>query len=142
MKNNKYHLIKTVLNLFFTLFSIFAINANAGVLYATDGGSDFRTLYTINTASGSVTTIGSIGYSVSDIGWDKTTNTLYGVTRTRHGGSFEGLITINTQTGVGTEIGGTGSRILQMDIDSNGNIYGSEGGTIYHINKSTGITTD
>lgn len=139
MKKN----IGFVKSLLFPVLILFSINVNAVTLYATDGGSHDRTLYSIDTTSGQVTRIGSIGYGVSDIGWDKTSNTLYGVTKSRQDGFFEGLIKINTQTGVGTEIGtGGAERLLQIDIDSKGNIYGSDGNTIYSINSSTGVFTD
>lgn len=143
MKTNKNQFRTIKLNILI-LLSIVSINANAGIIYATDGGSDSRTLYKIDSHSGEVTTIGSIGYSVADIGWDRTTNTLYGVTKTRNRRDdlFEGLISINTKTGTGTEIGRSSPRITQVDIDSKGNMYGSDGFTIYRINKTTGIATE
>lgn len=141
-----------------TIFSIASISlltalpqtSSAGLLYATDGYNEnthIQTLYSIDSSTGDVAAIGSTGYRVSDIAWDRTSNTLYGAVKTRSGRGFDGLVTLNTNTGAGTEVGRWintdnapffSPNATQIDIDSNGNMYGSnKSGQLLDINSST-----
>lgn len=108
----------------------------ANILYGADrnksGGASV--LHSIDTNSGKVTAIGSVGYSVVDLAWDRTGNKLFGAVipeRDRPASTFTGLITIDTTTGIGTPIGetrdnaGNITKVLQIDIDSKGNMYGT-----------------
>ncbi|MEE9356742.1 MAG: thrombospondin type 3 repeat-containing protein [Methylococcaceae bacterium] len=118
------------------LVEVLCQNVGAETLYMADGAffrrDDQHTpsvLHTVNTNTGEVTPIGSIGYYVADLAWDRTTKTLYGAT-SKHDPLHNGLIKIDTNTGAGTPIGttgwGTGEKmhIVQIDVDSSGNMLG------------------
>lgn len=132
--------VKTYLITTFILFIGLSELAMASTLYASDRKGNNGTpgvesaLYSIDTTTGVVTTIGSIGHSVSDLAWNRQTGQLYGSTIPSRHSPFPGhtgIITIDTTTGAGTIVGETRDlsgnliNVLQIDIDSNGNMYGS-----------------
>jgi len=135
-------------------FSLLLNSANASIAYTIDGYNDLtgvQTLYSINTATGSVTAIGNTGYRISDIAWDRTKGKLYGAVKSRRfGDGYDGLVTINTSTGAVTEIGSwkdssgnlSNHLVTQIDIDSTGKMYGSnKGGKLIEINSSTSVVS-
>ena len=127
----------------------FSTNAVAGaILYGTTGrGGDISTLVTIDTGTGTVTTIGSVGFAVNGLTFDASTGTLYGSAR-----DDVGLLTIDTTTGAGALVaGGFGSaasgcstRNVLLTSNSGGDLYGwCDPGSddLMSIDKVTGIAT-
>jgi len=132
------------------------VNAS-GVLYAVNRTGDRNnvnlpsTLYSIDKVTGKFTTIGSVGFSVTDLAWDQTRGILYGASSFRDS-NYSGLIQINTKTGSGIAIGtnnwGIGNPEMNMShiaVDSAGNLYGAPSKiTEYNlvgINVNTGVAT-
>jgi len=125
-------------------------SADAGLLYAAQGGGTLSSLYTINPATGAITsTIGPIGFSVTGLGFDPITGILYGSTGNRSptgaqiGGS---LITIDPLTGVGTLVGSfgqSGSTMADLAFSSTGQLFGwlePNSDDVFTINKATGAS--
>lgn len=102
-----------------------------GTWYAND---DDNTLYAFDAQTSEYTTIATNEW-VTEMAYDYTTNTMYGMK------DFS-LYDINLQNGVYTKIGtltGLGAnKLLALAIDLNGNMYGvsHESGIFYSINKS------
>lgn len=149
--NLKSSLFKWIPYFCFSVLFFFFGSANASTAYTIDGYNDstgLQTLYSIDTNTGAVTAIGYTGQRISDIAWDRTSGRLYGAVKSRSSRGVNGLVTINTNTGVATFVntwknsaGGDESyRVTQIDIDSNGNMYGSDkGGRLIQINASNAV---
>lgn len=116
------------------------------LLYGVNNTSD--QLVTVNTTTGAITNIGSLGAPIGDgtwsgLAWDQTTNTLYASSAAATGAY---LYTINPTTGTPTPIGQvTGLNVL-IDIaihPTTGELYGihTNDDSLYRINKSTAAPT-
>jgi len=116
-----------------------------GVLYAY---TEFGNFLKINSATGAVieTINGAWVEFMSDMAYDYSTNTMYGVKMN----TGQGLYTINLTTGVPTFVtpitGISGALLLTLAIDVNGNMYGIESSPagpagFYSVNKATGVCT-
>lgn len=94
-------------------------------------------LYEIDTASGSATLIGNIGYAVNGMAYDAVTKKLYGTTS----GSNSQFIEINTTTGAGTSIGtGTGVLTNVPTFNASGALFAwsESDDNLIRINVATG----
>jgi hypothetical protein len=115
-------------------------------------------LYTVDPDNNyAFTSVGPIGYVVVSLGYDATTDTLYGATSTDVAESNlstdQYLITIDRTTGGGTIVGelGSGRVISDLAVGADGTIYGiadsstdpgnEYNGTIYTIDKGTGTAS-
>lgn len=116
-------------------------------LYATFHAGPASDLVTVNTATGSLTTIGATGFGpISGLAYDETAGVMYGVTA---GGAPAQLVTINLATGVATVVGPTGlDRVGSIEFGPDGNLYGgvtlsgtTNPGYLVRINKATGAAT-
>lgn len=102
-----------------------SMNANAAILYGTtgNGNSTDSSLVRINTNTGAITTIGSVGYVVNGLAWDASTSTLYASARDNGG-----LLTIDTSTGAGSLVGGFGGNcggpIVTLAANAGGSLFG------------------
>ncbi len=122
--------------------------AGSGQLLAADGSNGLSNLYTLNPATGAVTsTIGAIGYGVTGLAVHPTTGTLYGVTGRNSSLSPGSLITINRTTGAGTLVGdlfaGTTNPVADITFTSDGTLYGWSQNTndLVTIDLTTGVAT-
>jgi hypothetical protein len=121
----------------------------SGQLFAADGaGGNLANLYTLNPATGAVTsTIGAIGFAVTGLAVHPTTGTLYGVTGGVDPSNPGHLITINRTTGAGTVFGdllaGTTNPVADITFTSDGTLYGWSEDTdeLVTINLTTGVAT-
>lgn len=119
------------------------------VLYGTTLGTDTlgpSNLVLLNPRTGAlIRTIGSVGYYVNGIEYDKTTGKLYGTTSTHDPFFPSGLIEINQRTGEGTPIGtGLGLLSALLTADSSGQLYGwwePSNDDLVSIDKATGVAT-
>lgn len=132
----------------------------ADTLYATNRlknrfAGDYRasTLHLIDPHTGDVSVVGSIGYPVVDIAWDRTRGKLYGVVEPDRSlsdsDSFRGLIIIDTITGKGTPVSkwrdlsgsplGDSYKPSQIDIDSKGGMYVRSRESLDQIAPFTGM---
>jgi len=134
-------ILKTLLLIWVILLSGHSRIVFSETLYAVNGIRQLdnkgktSSLYTIDTQTGEITSIGSIGYFVKDIAWDRTKGKLFAAVAPYHSNLdtnvFTGLITIDTSTGKGTPVGTwkdqSGHRlnaiIHQIDIDSRGKMF-------------------
>jgi hypothetical protein len=121
--------------------------AHAAVLYGTmgNGNDSDSSLVTIDTATGVVTRIGSVGYIVNGLAWDSRTSTLYASAR-----RDQGLLKIDLNTGAGTLVGDgfhsadhgcVGGNSMLLASNSYGDLYswcGALGDGLMTINKLTG----
>jgi Ca2+-binding RTX toxin-like protein len=123
-------------------------------LWAADGagGNTETTLYKVNPATGARSeTIGEIGFSVTGLAFDPTTDQLYGSTTSNDATEPGSLIRINTDTGAGTLVGPAGTRIVagcdtgtaDITFTTDGQLWGWSECTddLYNINKATGVGT-
>ena len=120
--------------------------ATANTLYGADGagGNDNATLYTINPANGTKTSVvGAIGFAVSGLAVDPTTGELYGST----GDSPDpdgSLIKIDKETGEGSLIGeivpDCDSGTPDITFTTDGQLWGWSNcnDSLVKINKATG----
>ncbi len=126
----------------------------ADTLYAAYGGSNTTSnLYTVDTSTGALTSIGPIGFALTDLAVDPITNLLYGATNNNSTNNPRSIVVIDTDTGVGTLIGAefaSGTRnLIGIAFDSAGQMYGWIGpgggaGTrnaLATVNKTTGLAT-
>lgn len=125
-----------------------AINQTTGVYYGAEyiaAGS--ANLVTVDTTTGAYTTVGPMsgltsGHTITGIAWDKTTNTMYGLSTN---GTTGTLYTCNLSTGALTTIGSTTGSTLPIDlaINNSGIIYSCDIGTdvLQTLNKTTGAAT-
>jgi hypothetical protein len=97
------------------------------VLYAAESfGSD--SLYTLDPATGAATFVGNFGLDSDEIlgmAFDPTTQTMFGSA----GGASDNIYTIDLDTGAATLLGSTGlgGSVPDLLVDSDGNLYGSNG---------------
>jgi len=109
------------------------------------GPTSTSSLYRVDCSTGAATLIGSIGFSrVGAIDFDSS-GTLYGV-GTPLGQTNVVLLTIDLTTGAGTQVGGLGTPANNGVADisfrnSDGVLYAYQGGSIYTIDKATGLAT-
>ena len=118
------------------------------LLAADGGGGNLSNLYTLNPATGAVTsTIGAINFAVTGLAVDPTTKTLYGVTGGSDPSTPGFLITIDKTTGAGTSVGdlfaGSTSPVADITFASDGTLYGWSENTdeLVTISKTTGVAT-
>jgi hypothetical protein len=107
-----------------------------GTLYGADEGTHNNGgIYTINPSSGALTTVGSTGLSIANLG--STTTGLYVVD------SSLNLYSINPATGAATLIGATGAGNFGFSaLSTNANsLYLAAGNSFYTLNTSTGAAT-
>jgi CSLREA domain-containing protein len=118
-----------------------------GVLYGARGGplatSD---LFTIDSSTGTGTSVGAIGYAVTGLAFDPTSDQLYGVTSRNSGTDPSSLITIDRSTGAGTLVGSLGgccNVVADIAFDSSGQLYGWGEGPddLVRIDRGTGLAT-
>jgi len=106
----------------------------SGTLYG--GASVGNTLYSVNTTTGALTSIGTGSITYVDFG--STLTGLYAI------GLDSSLYSINAATGAATLIGATGLNIAQKTIGLSTNsstLYYSWGGKLYTLNTATGAPT-
>lgn len=104
------------------------------------------TLVEIDPQTGAlIKTIGTVGYQVNGLEYDKKSNKLYGTTSSNDPTFPNGLIQINLQTGSGTPIGsGSGfSQILNPTVNSMGKLYAwtEDFDDLVTVNTTTGVAT-
>lgn len=147
---------------FITLFIANLISAPlwaATQLFGTVGvRSDTTTLVELDPDTGAlISSIGKVGYWVTGLTFDETTETLYGVTSPRDDNFPSGLISIDLTTGQGTPIGpGNMNAALNatpmiLAANSTGELYGwartsnthpsPNRGLLIRWDKTTGIAT-
>jgi hypothetical protein len=104
-----------------------------GMLYGASLDADV--LYTINPASGAVTTVGNSGISYDDFG--STATGFYAV------GQNDNLYSVNSATGAAALIGPTGIALGGFrGLSTNGNaLYFADGANLYTLNTTTGAGT-
>lgn len=80
-------------------------------------------LVTVDTGTGTLTTIGATGFGpVSGLAYDTASGIMYGITA---GGAPASLITIDLGTGAGTTVGATGLDFVgSIEFGPDGNLYG------------------
>jgi hypothetical protein len=116
-------------------------------LYGASGGADTTSdLYAIDPATGDLTVIGPIGYAITGLVYDATTDTLFGSTSNNSAASPRSLITIDRNTGAGTLVGPMGLVRPAGDIacSPSGVLYGWRSGIfscLVSIDKVTGAGT-
>lgn len=132
--------------------SVFA----GSILYGTTGsGGSISNLVELDPTTGAlVQTIGSVGFAVNGLAWDRSTQTLFGSTGASDPSGYQGLIRIDLGTGAGTAIGidgwGLGSGLaVGMSFDASGQLYAlNEQSPTFgpdafsSIDKNTGQMTD
>lgn len=107
--------------------------------YATNNNGEFAE---IDTTTGDITIIGSLGCTINEIAYDNTTSTMYGVSQGFSPGQSN-LYTINTATGEATLIGGLGLIGFNTLACKQGILYATNVTTdsFYSVDKSTGLAT-
>jgi len=118
----------------------------ASQLYAALGGPNTTSnLYSVDPATGNMTSIGPIGFAVTGLAIDPTTGILYGATSNNSASHPKAIITIDRTTGAGTLVADLSLTRAAADIafSASGQLYGwdSTGGGLWAINKSTGVVT-
>ena len=126
------------------LACVVATFAQADLLYTVQEGTD--SLATINTTSGAVNVIGSLGtsYNFGDLAFNTNNNTMYMVNG--RGSVPSNLYTVNLTTGQATLIGSTGQvEMFGLAFDpTTGKLFGSQstGATgFFDMNLGTGSAT-
>lgn len=118
-----------MLKLLAVLFALSAwsLPALAATLYGTIGaGGGASTLVELDPTTGAqIRTIGSVGYAVNGMTYDRTTSTMYATTANNDASFPNGLITVNLSTGAGTPVGsGAGQYVNVPTANSSGQLYG------------------
>jgi len=102
-------------------------------------------LVLLNPTTGAyIRTIGSVGYNVNGLEYDRTTGKLYGTTGQSDPDFPNGLIEINQTTGLGTPIGiGAGMLVNNPTVNSLGQMFAwsEDFDDLVTINKVTGVAT-
>jgi Ca2+-binding RTX toxin-like protein len=117
------------------------------ILFGATGGENDSQLYTIDTATGVTTAIGSIGFAVTGLAVDPISGTLFGSTSSLSLNSPNSIITIDKTTGAGTLVGPVslaGEEVADLTFDAAGNLFGwTEMFTddLVKINTTTGAAT-
>jgi hypothetical protein len=111
-----------------------------GTLYATSYNSN-GTLYSVNTSTGALTSIGSSG-DFYEGGFGSTLTGLYAVGYAS-GGSTLDLFSINASNGSATDLGSTGIGLGSWrDISTNSStLYFGDGADLYSLNLTNGSAT-
>ena len=121
------------------------VDGDFSKMYAIDGfGSTGGTLYTVDTATGALTTVAdasnNLGETYSGMDYDGTTGNLYASSSTC--GSSSHLWTIDLNTGASTLVGTIGSAacIVAIAVNADGEMYGVDifDDSLYAIDKSNG----
>jgi len=117
----------------FAIFLLLPFTASAApVLWV--GDSSGR-LGTVDVGTGSVSVIGRMGRTMTDIAFDASGN-LWGIT-------FGSLYTIDKTSAVSTLVGNFGRGSLNaLVFGSDGTLYGAGGGVLYSLNTGTGLASD
>ena len=104
-------------------------------LYATSYHVAAGSLFTVNPANGSLTTVGSSGITYDDFG--STTSGLFAVDTSAN------LYSVNQATGVATLVGSTGLSFGTWRGLSNNSstLYFADGASLYTLNTATGAAT-
>ncbi len=107
--------------------------------YATNANGEFAE---IDTLSGEITIIGSLGALIRDLAYDDLTGTLYGITQGFGMGSSQ-LYSINTTTGAATYIAECSQAGFNTLACKQGVLYATneETDSFYTIDKNTGAST-
>ncbi len=95
------------------------------------------TLYTIDPATGALTTVGNQLTNLNGLAWDYTSNTLYGV-------SANTLYTVDVTTGALTMVGTTSmTTAINLACDASGNLYSVDisDDNLSMIDKNSGAST-
>jgi len=135
--------------IFLGLSLIAGLAAGANVFYGVAGQSPaLSSLYTIDSATGATTLVGSTGFTGVGAIAVSAGGVLYGIAGNRSGtGVNHQLITINTSTGAGTLVGLTGvtGNFTDIAFRSDGVLFAMTRpagvATLYTINTSTGVAT-
>lgn len=115
-------------------------------LYTAQGSSNSSNLYTVNPATGAVTSVGPTGRGFSGLAFDPTSGILYGATSNNSPLNIRSLVTVNPASGATTLVGAFGigaATMADIAFDSAGQLYGysSSGRKLYAIDKSSGAST-
>jgi len=107
--------------------------------YGTNANSEF---VEIDTLSGEITIIGSLGVLIRDLAYDDATSTLYGISQ-GFGVGLSQLYSINTSTGVATYIADCGRTGFNTLACKQGVLYATnqEADCFYTIDKTVGTST-
>jgi len=109
-------------------------------LYASSGsgGTNPRSLFTVDTGTGAATLVGATGQTIYEIAFNRTSGALYG-------NSYDDLYSINVGTGAATIIGSFGfGNIESIAVDpTSGTLYGLtwDNAELYTIDPGTGAAT-
>lgn len=122
-----------LLSLALLLFG-FVSGSYAATIYTTI--NDGRALGTVDTITGTKTTIGDFGYNATYGNAFDTDGTLYVTANSNK------LATVNLTTGAATIVGNLLTYTYAIEVDSLGNLYGlGTNGLLYSIDKNTGAGT-
>lgn len=117
------------------------------VLYAAQGaGNPTSDLYTADQATGTLTSIGPIGFALTALATNAAGD-MYGCTSVQSAVNPRSLISVDPLTGAGTLIGSLGlaggGSLSDMGFDASGNLWGwySIGGRLTSVNLATGAGT-
>lgn len=115
-------------------------------LYAARGGGNPTSdLYTVNPATGAMTSVGPIGFAMTGLAQDPTTEILYGITSFNSAVHPQSLVAVDNASGAGTFIAaesGVGRPWTDIAFDSAGNLYAlGQGRRLLLVNKTTGVGT-
>jgi hypothetical protein len=107
--------------------------------YGTNDNSEF---VEIDTLSGEITIVGSLGVLIRDLAYDEATGTLFGITQ-GFGMGLSQLYSINTTTGMATYIAECGRTGFNTLACKQGVLYATnqESDCFYTIDKATGTST-
>lgn len=108
--------------------------------YGTNANEEF---VEIDTTTGDIAIIGSMGYFIRDIAYDNATSTMYGISQGISPGPSS-LYTINTTTGVATPVASTGLFGFNTLACKDGVLYATNIATdkFYTIDKTTAVPTE
>ena len=132
------------------------------MIVAVGVGGDLTTLYQMDPVTGKIVRrIGSVGYAINDLAWDRKTNKLFGSTSFKDPSGYHGLVQIDLATGQGSNesfIDGWGFDKATFDnadypnvgltANASGDLYGLEDygppgeEGLNKVDKYTGIVTE
>ncbi len=120
-------------------------------LYAALGASSTSSdLYSVDPATGVLTSVGPLGVALTALAWDPVLEVMFGGTSNNSSANPKSLVTVDLTTGAATLVGAYGSSptsFADIAIDSLGNMFGwavnSPPGQrgLWSINKLTGVAT-
>ncbi len=126
-----------------------AFSPITGVLYGVS--ADATTLYTVNAATGALTTVGATGlgtgtFDIADGLAFRSDGTLFLADATGAGGSASNLYTVSTTTGAASVVGAIGNQSsATIGFDGSGNLFEINNqvtpNTLVSLNQSTGAGT-